>query len=75
MDYFLTFFFICHVNYIKIKANNRALKYQKSHMTQHNVTTWAQYFGLFNKVWAHDTHLLTIGHAVFGGLLRINSSI
>ena len=35
MDLFL---FICHVNYIKIKANNTAKKYLENNMTKHNVT-------------------------------------
>ena len=37
MDLFLPCIFICHVNYIKIKANNTAKKYLENNMTkQHN---------------------------------------
>ena len=36
MDRFLTC--ICHVHYIKIKANNTAMKYLENNMTKHNVT-------------------------------------
>ena len=35
-DLFVLFFFIGHVNYIKIKANNTATKYLENNMTQHN---------------------------------------
>ena len=46
MDLFLACIFICHVNYIKIKANNTAMKYLENNMTKHNVTAcpifWAQ---------------------------------
>ena len=38
MDLFLTSIFICHVNYIKIKANNTAKKYLENNMKEHNVT-------------------------------------
>ena len=38
-DLFLAFFFICHVNYIKLKAYNTATKYLENNMTQYNVTT------------------------------------
>ena len=39
MDLFLTWIFICHVNYIKIKANNTTKKYLENNMTKHNKTT------------------------------------
>ena len=35
---FLACFFICHVNYIKIKANDMATKYLENNITQHNNT-------------------------------------
>ena len=38
MDLFLICIFICHVNYIKIKANNTAKKNLENNMTKHNVT-------------------------------------
>ena len=38
MDLFLAYIFICHVNCIKIKANNTAKKYLENNMTKHNVT-------------------------------------
>ena len=47
MDLFLACIFICHVNYIKIKANNTAKKYLENNtakkylennMTKHYVT-------------------------------------
>ena len=38
MDLFLACIFICHVNYIKIKANNTAKKYLENNVTKHNVT-------------------------------------
>ena len=38
MDLFLTCIFICHVNYIKIKANNTANKSLGNNMTKQNVT-------------------------------------
>ena len=37
MDLFLPCIFICHVNYIKIKANNTAKKYLENNR-QNNVT-------------------------------------
>ena len=40
MDLFLACIFICHVNYIKIKANNMAKKYLENNMTKHNVTNF-----------------------------------
>ena len=39
MGLFLACFFICHVNYVKITANNMAMKYVENNMTQYNVTT------------------------------------
>ena len=38
LNNFLACIFICHVNYIKIKASNMARKYVESNMTKHNVT-------------------------------------
>ena len=49
MDLFLACTFICHVNYIKIKANNAAMKYLENNMTKHNVTA-CLIFWLLNKV-------------------------
>ena len=47
---FLTYFFIYHVNYIKIKVNNIATKYLEINMSQHNVTMcpifWAPHCSL-----------------------------
>ena len=38
LDLFLAYIIICHVNYIKIKANNMAKKHLENNMTKHNVT-------------------------------------
>ena len=54
MDLFLACIFICHVNYIKIKANNTAKKYLENNMTRHNVTA-CPIFWLLNKVCAINT--------------------
>ena len=36
MDLFLVGIFICHVNYIKLKANNTTKKYLENDMTKSN---------------------------------------
>ena len=40
-----TCFFLCHVNYVKIKANNTTAKYLENNMTQHNLTTCPIFWG------------------------------
>ena len=39
MDLFLAYFFICHVNYITIKANHTAKKCLGDNITKQNVAT------------------------------------
>ena len=46
LDLFLACIFICHVNYIKIKANNMAKKYLKHNMTKHNITACPIFWAL-----------------------------
>ena len=68
MDLFLPCIFICHVNYIKIKANNTAKKYLENNMTK-QCNSMPDI--LPDKVWAPDMCPLSIGHAIFGGLFLI----
>ena len=44
---FLAYFFICYVNYIKIKSNNTGRKYLENNLTPRNVTACLIF-------WAHQ---------------------
>ena len=44
---FLAYFFICYVNYIKIKSNNMGRKYLENNLTPRNVTACLIF-------WAHQ---------------------